>query len=233
MFGLVRGLVEWIPTSADWAGYVAGPLVLLGYLAGSVPTGERLVARRFRRQLDTGAHPRLDGPRVAAGVDTTGALAAVLAAGVTLLVATIAWDVGHQAAPPGSFSAIGTYANQAIGAWSSLALWTGTAAMLGSMAPLWTGFRRGGTGIGPAAALLVAYAPLLAAAALAGASVAYGLGQRWRVALAVGCAVLVVVEYVEWITDTQAGWGITNGPELSLWSAVIGVALVARNVRER
>jgi glycerol-3-phosphate acyltransferase PlsY len=232
VFGLVRGLVEWIPTSADWAGYVAGPLVVLGYLAGSVPTGELLAARRFRRQLDTGAHPRLDRPR-AADIDTTGAVGAILAAGVTLLVATIAWDVGHEAAPPGSFSAIGTYANQAIGAWSSLALWTGTAAMLGSMAPAWTGFRRGGTGFGPAAALLLAYAPLLAASGMAAASVAYGLGQRWRVAVALGCAALVIAEYVEWVTDTQAGWGITNGPELSLWSAVVAVALVARNLRER
>lgn len=233
MFGLVRGLVEWIPTSADWAGYVPGPLVVLGYLVGSVPSGELLLARRFRRQLDTGAHPRLDDPRAGPHLDTTGAVTALLAAGATLLVATIAWDVGHQAAPPGSFSAIGTYADQAIGAWSSLALWTGTAAMLGSMAPAWTGFRRGATGIGPAAALLVVYAPLLAAAGVAGASVAYGVGQRWRISLAVGCAVLVAAEYVEWITDTQAGWGITNGPELSLWTAVVGVALVARNLRER
>ena len=36
MPALVRSLVEWLPTSADWAGYVAGPLVVLGYLAGSV-----------------------------------------------------------------------------------------------------------------------------------------------------------------------------------------------------
>jgi hypothetical protein len=53
------------------------------------------------------------------------------------------------------------------------------------------------------------------------------------VAVALGCGAVVVAEYVEWVTDTQAGWGITNGPELSLWSAVIAVALVARNLRER
>lgn len=221
MFGLVRGLVEWIPTSAAWAGYVAGPLVVIGYLAGSIPVGDAVQARRFRRQLDGRAVER----------DTTVVLTAVLAGAVTLVVATIAWDVGHQAAPPGSFSAIGTYANQAIGAWASLALWTGTAAMVGSMVPVWTQFRRGGSGIGPGVALLVAYAPLLAAVGLAVGSVAFGIGQRWRAALVLACVVMIAAEYVAWITDTQAGWGVTNGPELSVWTAVLCGALVARNAR--
>ena len=52
---------------------------------------------------------------------------------------------------------------------------------------------------------------------------------RWRLALAAALAAIVVTEYVAWITDTQAGWGMTFGPELSLWAAVISVVLVARN----
>jgi glycerol-3-phosphate acyltransferase PlsY len=229
MLGLVRGLVEWVPTSAEWAGYVAGPVVVLGYLVGSVPVGDLVATRRFRRQL---AAPDLRGIGVASSVDPTAVVTEVLAALLTLLVATVAWDVGHEAAPPGSFSAIGTYANQALGAWASIGLWTGTAAMLGSMAPVWTRFRRGRSGIGPALALLLAYTPVLAVAGVTAGSIGYGLSQRRRASLAVAVAAIVVTEYVAWITDTQAGWGITNGPEVGLWSAVVAVALVARSVQD-
>jgi glycerol-3-phosphate acyltransferase PlsY len=229
VLGLVRGLVEWVPTSAAWAGYVAGPLVLMGYLVGSVPFGDLVAARRFRRQLDTFAPDRLAGSRFT-DLDATQVITGSLAAGTTLLVATLAWDVGLQAAPRGSFGAIGTYANQALGAWVSIGLWTGTAALLGSVAPAWTGFKRGGSGVGPALALLVVYMPLLAAVALAAGSLTFVSVQRFRPALIVACASIVVVEYLAWITDLQRGWGITNGPELGLWSLVVAVLLVARNV---
>ena len=220
MFGLVRGLVEWVPTSAQWAGYVAGPLVVLGYLVGSLPVGDVVARRRFRRQLDRGALP---GP---AEIDSAAVLTGVLTAGITLLVATVAWDVGLEASPRGAFGAIGTFANQALGAWVSIALWTGTAAMLGSMLPIWTRFRRGGSGVGPALALLVVYTPLLAATGLAIGSFVYGTTQRWRYALLAGLAAIVVTEYLAWITDLQTGWGITNGPEVGLWSVILALVLL-------
>lgn len=229
MFGLVRGLVEWVPTSAEWAGYVAGPLVLLGYLAGSVPFGDLVAARRFRHQLDSIDRDRFAHSRFS-DLDSTQVVTGVLAAAMTLLVATVAWDVGLEAAPPGAFGAIGTFANQALGAWVSIALWTGTAALLGSVAPIWTGFKRGGSGVGPAVALLVVYMPLLAAVGVAVGSLTFGLGQRFRGTLVAACAAIVVTEYLAWITDLQAGWGITNGPELGLWTLIIAVLLVARNV---
>ena len=54
---LVRGLVEWVPTSATWAGYVAGPLAVTGYLVGSIPYGDVVARQRFRRQFgDTWDH---------------------------------------------------------------------------------------------------------------------------------------------------------------------------------
>jgi len=224
VFGLVRGLVEWVPTSAAWAGYVAGPLAVLGYLVGSVPVADLVARRRFRRQLERG---RLPGPPLA-DVDPATVITGLLAAGITLLVATVAWDVGHEAAPPGHFSAIGTFSNQALGAWVSIALWSGTAAMLGSMAPVWTRFRRGGTGVAPALALLVVYTPLLATAGLAAGAVAYGTTQRWRLALGCALAAIVVTEYVAWVADIQTGWGITNGPELGLWSVILAVVLLGR-----
>lgn len=229
MFGLVRGLVEWVPTSAAWAGYVAGPLVLLGYLAGSVPFGDMVATRRFRHQLDSIDRVHFARSRFS-DLDSNQVITGVLAAAMTLLVATVGWDVGLEAAPPGEFGAIGTFANQALGAWVSIALWTGTAALLGSVAPIWTGFKRGGSGVGPAIALLVVYMPLLAAVGFAVGSIAFGLGQRFRVTLVAACSAIVVAEYLAWITDLQTGWGITNGPELGLWTLIIAVLLVARNV---
>lgn len=222
MFGLVRGLVEWLPTSAAWAGYVAGPLVVLGYLVGSVPVADTVAKRRFRRQLDSG---RLPGPPLG-DIDRATFLTALLSAGVTLLVATVAWDIGLEVSPRGQFGAIGTFANQALGAWVSIALWSGTGAMLGSMAPVWTRFRRGGSGVVPALALLVVYTPLLAAAGLIVGSFVYGVTQRWRVALAAGLGAIVVTEYLAWVTDLQVGWGITNGPEVGLWSVILALVLL-------
>lgn len=229
MLGLVRGLVEWLPTSAAWAGYVAGPLVLLGYAVGSVPVGDLVATRRFRRQLASGSLP---GER-RRGIDAARLTTALITAALTLLVSTIAWDIGQQVAPRGQFSAVGTFANQALGAWVSIALWAGTAAVVGSMAPVWTAFRRGGSGAAPALALLVVYTPLLAAAGLAAGTFAWGLGARWRITLAVAMATVVSVEYVAWVTDVQTAWGITNGPEVGLWAAVLMVILVGRATLDR
>jgi glycerol-3-phosphate acyltransferase PlsY len=225
VLGLVRGLVEWVPTSADWAGYVAGPLVLLGYLVGSLPYGDVVATRRFRRQLASGSLPA--APRT--DLDPGEAGAGLLTAAATLLVATVAWDVGQEAAPRGAIGAIGTYSNQALGAWVSIAIWTGTAAVVGSMAPVFTRFRRGASGVAPSAALLVAYTPLLAAAGLAVGSVAWGLGARWKLVLGLAMGAIVVVEYLLWVTDTQTGWGVTNGPEIGLWTAVLTVFLLGRS----
>jgi hypothetical protein len=222
VFGLVRGLVEWLPTSATWAGYVAGPLVLLGYAVGSLPVDDAVARQRFRRQLDTGRLPHPARP------DTSALVTGALRAALTLVVATVAWDVGLEVSPRGQFSAVGTYANQAIGAWVSLALWTGTGAVVGAMAPVWTRFRRGDDGVVPAAALLVAYTPVLAAAGLAAWSAAWGLGARGRPALAAAMLTIVTTAYLVWVTDTQVGWGITNGPETGLWAAVLTVLVLGR-----
>jgi glycerol-3-phosphate acyltransferase PlsY len=225
VLGLVRGLVEWVPTSAAWAGYVAGPLVLVGYAVGSLPFADRVAVRQFRRQL---ARDRLP-VRSLGDVDPATLITGVLAGAITLLVATVAWDVGLEAAPRGLFSAVGTYSNQALGAWVSLALWTGTAALIGSIAPVWTGFKRGGSGIGPAVAMLVAFTPLLATSGIVIGAITFGVTQRFRLALAAALAAIVVTEWVAWVTDLQTLWGITNGPELGLWSAILAVVLLGRN----
>lgn len=207
MLALVRNLVEWVPTSADWAAIVAGPLALVGYLAGSLTAAE--VGRRRRH------------PWIAEGV----------AGAVTLLVATIAWDVAIQAAPRGAFGAVGTYSDQALGAWVSIALWTGAAALVGSVAPVWTGFRRGLTGMGPAVAMAAVYLPLLGAAGVVAGALVGTLTGRWRLGLGVALAVVVAVAYLAWIADVQPALGITIGPESALWAAVVCGVLFARNGR--
>ena len=207
MLALVRNLVEWLPTSADWAAIVAGPLALVGYLAGSLAAAE-LGRRRVH-------------PWAAEGI----------VAAVALLVATVAWDIGLQVAPRGAFGAVGTFSNQALGAWVSIALWAGAATLVGAVAPIWTGFRGGITGLGPAAALFAAYLPLLGAAGLlVGAFVAAGSGA-WRWGLAAGLASVLVVAYVAWIADAQPSVGVTVGPESALWAAVVCGVLFARSAR--
>lgn len=213
MIALVRSLVEWLPTSADWAGYVAGPLVVLGYVAGSLP------ATYVRRRLDRPVEDH-HGWLEVAGMAAT--------AGIAVLVATVAWDVGKETAPPGQISAVATYSNQAIGAWASMALWAGAGAVVGSVAPVWDGFR-GGTGVAPAAALAVLYAPVAFVAAVIAAVVA---GGRRR-ALGAALVAAVVGVWLAWVTDTQLDWGVTNGPELGLWTVAIAGVLAARNLGRR
>jgi glycerol-3-phosphate acyltransferase PlsY len=213
VIALVEGLVEWLPTNADWAGYVAGPLVVLGYLAGTLPQ------TWVRRRLD---RPVADHPR---WLEAAGAAAA---AGVAVLAATVAWDVGKETAPPGQISAVATYSNQAIGAWASMALWTGAGAVVGSVAPVWDRFR-GGSGVVPAAALAALYAPV---ALVAGGAAAVVAGGRRR-ALAAALVAAVAGVWLAWVTDTQLVWGVTNGPELGLWTVALAGVLAARNLGGR
>ena len=230
MVGLVRSLVEWVPTSVTSVSVLSGPMVLLGYLAGSVPFGYLLSRRRLRRQLAADASPtvraRGSDPLDAPGVIGAGALAAV----ATLLVATVAWDVALAAAPRGNIGAIGTFSNQAVGAWVSVALWTGMAAVIGNVAPVWSAFR-GATGVPPAMALVAAYVPVVFVASALTFLVLYVVTRSPRTALLVTLPVAVSVEYLAWIADVQTAWGVTNGPELALWVAVLAGALGARNLR--
>jgi glycerol-3-phosphate acyltransferase PlsY len=208
---LVRGLVEWIPQSATWVGILAGPLVLVGYIVGSLPF-DRFAPRH--------------GPEV-----RTDATAVALAVGATLLVTTLAWDLALAAAPNATFSAVGFYANQIIPAWASVALWTGMGAVLGHMAPVFRSFRDGGSGIAPAVALAAAHTPLVLVVGLAVYLLARTIGAGDRTAVLAALPAAVTYEYLAWTADWQAGWGLTNGPEVALWVAALAVALAARNAQ--
>jgi glycerol-3-phosphate acyltransferase PlsY len=228
VLGLVRNLVEWVPTSVTSVSVLSGPLVLLGYLAGSIPFGYLLSRRRLRRQLDAPGPP---GSRRPGGdpLDAPGVIGAgALAAAATLLVTTVAWDVALAAAPRGTIGAVGTFSNQAVGAWVSVALWTGMGAVVGNVAPVWSSFR-GATGVAPAVALLAAYAPVVFIAGVATFLLAYAATRSLRTSLLATLPVAVSVEYLAWIADVQTAWGVTNGPELTLWVAVLAGALAVRN----
>lgn len=232
---LVRSLVGWLPRSATWVGVVSGPLVVLGYLVGSIPYAHLLSTRRLRQQLDgeRAVRPTGEDP-----LDVPGIVPAAVAAGLAALVmATVAWDVGLATTPgsagsanAGNFSSIGVYSNQVLGAWVSVALWTGLGVVVGHLAPVWTGFR-GGSGLPPAVALVVAYAPLVFAGAALIFVAANAASGRPRTALLVALPVAVATEYMAWLADVQSGWGVTNGPELAVWVTVVAGALFARNLR--
>lgn len=232
MTGLVPllAVLDWVPRSATAVGVLAGPLIVLGYLAGSVPFAYLLSRRRLRRQLADSA---------AVGLESTGrsgvhhdlrarAYAGALAGLLALAATTLAWELTLAATPgANTFSAVAVFSNQAIGAWVSVALWTGMAAVLGHAAPVWTGFR-GGSGLPPALALTAAYTPLVLLVAGASFLVVRGVSGRPVTALRVALAATVVFAYVAWLVDLQAGWGVTNGPEVTLWTSAVAVTLFAR-----
>ena len=179
---------------------VTGPLVLGGYLLGTIPL-ERTRSR---------------------------ALWAIEAIGA-VLVATIAWRVVAAVAPGGTFaasSAIGFLSSQVITVWQSLALWTGAAFLVGRIAPVWFAFR-GGDGVAGATALTVVYAPTVFSAGAAGYALATAVGGNHRIAIGVAAASAATFEWVAWVGDLPAGWGLVHGPELTLWVAVVGGVVTA------
>jgi glycerol-3-phosphate acyltransferase PlsY len=225
---------DWVPRSATTVGILAGPLVLFGYLAGSVPFAYLLSRRRLRRQL---ADPTPDRHYAAVGTGERpkwrgAARVAVLPIVATLAATTLAWHLTLAATPgANNFSAVGVFSNQAIGAWVSVALWTGAAAVAGHVAPVWTGFR-GGSGLPPAIALAVVYIPLLALVTASAFLVAYGVTRRPLPSFLAALPVTVAIAYLTWLADLQAGWGVTNGPEVTLWTTAVAAAIFARNLAQ-
>ncbi len=230
---LALALFDWVPRSATAVGLLAGPLVVLGYLAGSVPFAYLLSRRRLRRQLADPSPDRhyASGPKGREGADRRAGVPAIaLPVVATLGATTLAWHLTLAATPgANTFSAVGVFSNQAIGAWVSVALWTGMAAVAGHAAPVWTRFR-GGSGLPPAIALVVVYIPLVALVAAGAFLVAYGARRRPVTALCAALPVMVTFAYVAWLADLQAGWGVTNGPEVALWTTALAATVAARNL---
>ncbi|MDY7102650.1 MAG: glycerol-3-phosphate acyltransferase [Actinomycetota bacterium] len=160
---------------------------------------------------------------------------AVIEAVAAVALATAAWMIVRRVAPGGDqdLSRLASLSPQVLTAWESVALWCGLAAVVGQVAPVWWGFRNGGDGLAPAAGLLAAYAPVPLLLAVGSASLTAIASRRRDLTLAIGLVGLVAFEWLGWWADWPSSWGSTNGPELTLWSAVLAGVLFAAGRREQ
>ena len=223
-------------------GAVAGAAVVLAYLIGSVPFGYLLHRRRLRRDIrrvDT-APGRLEselrsvlagsGPVSPLGTDV---LAGALDTAKVLLAATLAWKLVKATPPhrvePDNLSAVAFVTNQVLVGWQSTALWAGLAAVVAHLAPPWLRFR-GGQGQAPALALVLVYFPLGFSAGVAGFFAALAVTRNVARSVLLSLPVFVGYAWLAWLYDWRSSWGVPNGPELTLWAAVLAGVVAARTV---
>lgn len=204
---------------------LSGPLVILGYISGSLPLAWLWRRRQLREALERGEIPAdtkvgREGEEWLVGAEALLALAA----------AHLAWTVIEGVAPGGrgGLSSIGVLSDQVLAVWQSIALWTGFAAVLGHVAPVWLRFR-GGTGVPPAMLLAFVYLPLVFGGAVVGFFVGLFLTKNRRLAIVVALPVALTTEWLAWVFDLPDGWGMRSGPEACLWVFVTGLVLIARN----
>lgn len=183
---------------------LAGPIVLSGYLVGA------LTAVWLAR--DDGRPERTDQ---------------VLEAFVTLAVSTGAWWSIQEVSPGSGFSRIGYFSNQVLSAWQSVALWTGLAVVTGLVAPVFRRFR-GTDGLVPAAALLAVHFPWFLFASLGGGALAFALARSPWVARGVSVATLLPIAWLGWVLEWLPAWGLTAGPEATVWAMVLSMVLGTR-----
>jgi acyl phosphate:glycerol-3-phosphate acyltransferase len=143
---------------------VAAVLVLLGYLAGSVPWGV-LLARR------AGVDVRTRGSR------NIGAANVARTAGAGLGALTLVADVAKGVVP--------ALVARGVGAGPAVAAATGLAAFLGHLFPPSLRFA-GGKGVATALGVLLVLAPVAAGAAIAVFALAFAIGRRVSVASLAG-----------------------------------------------
>lgn len=196
-----------------WITLWTGALVALGYLlGGAVAT---VAARR--------------------AADERPPLPALAEAGATVAWITLAWEVIQRVAPPAtefrSASAIGFLSSQVLTVWASVALWSGLAVAVGAMAPVWTGWRPGSSGLAAITAVLAVHDPVLLALVVlvfVGSQVAR---TSIRTGVAVAAAAAPPLSWWLWLSDGPTLWGVVNGPELTLFTTVAAGAVLARWTR--
>lgn len=184
---------------------LAGPMVLSGYIVGSV------IALRLRRQ-----------PREQPAPSDM-----ILEAFATLAVSTAAWWAIKEVSPGSSFSRIGYFSNQVLSAWQSVALWAGLAVITGLCA---SAFRRfdGSNGLAPLAAMLAVHFPWFLFGAAAAAAVGFATGRSVRIAEAAGIGSLLPLAYLGWVLEWQPAWGLPAGPEATVWCMVVTIVVGSR-----
>lgn len=197
--------------SVTWVTFYAGVLIGSSYIASSL-------ARSWvnKRTRDNGPTPLGLGTEMA----------------VTLTCAGIAYAFIDWLAPGGtvfrSSSAVGFLSPKTLTVWESIALWSGLAAVVGTVAPFSSRFRSGSMGLAGSAALLAFSSPLTFLIALGTWFVGISLIRSVRTTLPV---VFVVVAASEWalsMTRVRVPWGVIHGPESTIWMAVLAGVLVAR-----
>ena len=206
---------------------LSGPLVLVAYL-----TVAAIHVYANRRSVEHRSHP------AGRGTARQGAPTELVDAMAALVVATIAWRIISWVAPAGSSStslvgtgsttsSIAAFSAQVLTVWQSVALWTGLAAVVGSIAPIFGRFR-GGSGLAAAASLTFVYAPTVLMGAMAGYFLGLLFVSRPRDAVPAGLFAGITIAWLTWWFDTNPGWGNVNGPEISLWTTVTAGILFSR-----
>lgn len=188
--------------------FLAGPVVLIGYLTSSVVRGLTVRA----------------GDRPSPAV--VGEMAATVGAAVA------AWLLIRWAAPGRTTfqnaSAIGFLSSQVLTAWSSLAIWTGAAAVVGHVAPMTTRFRSGTAGVAGSFGLLTVFLPITALAAIGAWITSMAVTRDVRSALAATYFAVVTSEWLFAVLDPPTPYGLIHGPESTLFVAVLAGVLIAR-----
>lgn len=197
--------------SVENVSWAAGPLVVLAYLAATSLAGSSQIMRAR-------------APDAPGSWQVRAALAEALLA---LSAVSVGWHVTKRLAPGPQLSQIAFESVQVLLSWQSVALWCGAGAVLGSVFPVLRGFQ-GSTGLAAAGAIVAVHAPATGLAALAGFAVGMVLfGGRSHAAIAVALCTAPAYEWAAGAADLQAGWGVAHGPELTLWTAVVTVILIA------
>jgi glycerol-3-phosphate acyltransferase PlsY len=185
---------------------LSGPLVVLGYVATSL-----VYCELRRRQHDDGADRTI----------TTAAAVALMA----LLTTTIAYYATRQVAPGAERAGIALFAPSALFPWESVALWTGVAAVLGHVAPIWNGFK-GGSGLPAALVVGFVYVPVVLMAGGVGFFAATLIWKQPRRSAGAAIGVAVAVAWTGWVLEWQDAWGLPLGPETTL-GVVVAAGLIA------
>jgi len=209
---------------------VSGPLIIIGYLAGS--TAQTWTASRGQHH---GGDPMVDPDLIVSAEDhepiggsPSPSPTITVEIVTTLAAATLSWRVIELVSPGGVASAIATYSPQVLTVWQSVALWTGLAAIVGHVGPLWTRFRRGGNGLASALALLAVYSPVMLLVSFAGLFAGMAVRRSPNNSIPVALGAVVIAQWLSWWFDLPWGWGMVNGPELALWITITATVLFNR-----
>jgi len=192
-------------------GALALAAVVVGYLLGTIPSAVIVTRLATRGRVDI----RAAGSGNPGGFNTIrhvgkvwGAVVILLDGGKAVLAALLGWLLAGDA---------GAY----LGA---------SAALVGHVAPVWTGVRGGGKGVATAAGGILAVFPMFFPVELVVLLVAALAIRKSEPAMLVGMVAWVVGAVLWTVTGWSTGWGPAGGGGLIAFS-VVGAALVVTKFR--